>query len=248
MIDLDGVVWLEAEPIPGGAAAIAAVVASGDDVVFVTNSSWSTVARQEERLRAAGIDADGRVLTSAQAAAGLCRPGERAFVVGGPGVREALDERGVTLVDGTEVDVVVVGLDRQLTYDRLATATRAIRAGARFVATNGDVTYPTPEGLLPGAGSIVAALVAATGTSPLVAGKPEAPMCALVRRRLGAHGVVVGDRPDTDGRFAIALGYRFALVLSGVTQRGALPVFPSPDVIADDLAGAVGELLIDPLR
>jgi 4-nitrophenyl phosphatase len=116
-----------------------------------------------------------------------------------------------------------------------------VRDGARLLATNDDATYPTPDGLIPGGGAILAGVSTAAGVAPEVAGKPHRPMAALVRDRVGDEGVMVGDRPDTDGRFAVALGYRFALVLSGVTTT--LPVEPAPDSVAVDLATLVDQEL-----
>lgn len=243
VIDLDGVVWLSGVPIPGSVGAVNRLISSGVAVAFATNSAWYTVAQQEQNLIDIGIDARDRVVTSAQASARCCTAGERAFLIGGPGLVESLDSAGVARCDDTvdpaSIDVVVVGMDRTLTYDKLAFATRAIRSGARFVLSNGDVTYPTPDGLIPGAGSIGAALEVATAVAPVVAGKPEGPMADLVRSRLGPHGVVVGDRDDTDGAFARALGYRFALVLSGVTRAEAVPTDPPPDHVGADLATIV---------
>ena len=116
------------------------------------------------------------------------------------------------------------------------------RAGARLVATNDDATYPGEHGLTPGAGSLLAAVVTASGVDPIVAGKPYAPMVELVRALAGPDGVAVGDRADTDGRFARALGYRFGLVLTGVTTAADLPVDPAPDATEDDLAALRGAL------
>ncbi len=247
VIDLDGVVWLSGHPIAGSVQAVGRLIATGADVAFATNSAWYTVGEQEKNLLDIGIDAHGRVITSAQAAARCCRGGERAFLVGGPGLQESLDQAGVVRcgpdVDPSTVDVVVVGMDRDLTYDKLAFASRAIRAGARFVLSNADLTYPTPEGLVPGAGSIGAAIESASGTAPLVAGKPEATMAELLRDRLGPVGLVVGDRDDTDGAFARALGYRFAMVLSGVTTIDTLPTDPSPDLVGTCLADVVDQCL-----
>jgi 4-nitrophenyl phosphatase len=137
----------------------------------------------------------------------------------------------------------VVGRTVDLSYDALAAAATAIRAGATFVATNTDATFPTPDGPVPGAGAIVAFLEIASGRHPIVAGKPAAPAAQLVKERVGDVAVVVGDRPDTDGLFARAIGARFALVLSGVTQADDLPVVPVPDVVGADLAAVVDELI-----
>ena len=116
---------------------------------------------------------------------------------------------------------------------------QAVLGGARFIATNTDATYPTERGLFPGAGAIVSAVATATGIEPLVAGKPEEPGAALVRDRFGSEGIMVGDRPETDGDFARTLGYRFGLVFSGVTQPEDLPISPTPDVMADNLEALV---------
>lgn len=240
VIDLDGVMWLGSEPIRGSAEAIDGLRRSGVDVLFVTNNSSATIAQHEAKLARHGVDAAGAVLSSALAAAELVSPGERVLVVGGPGLREAVAGRGCELVHGPDdVDVVVSGMDRELTYETLRVAGLALRRGARYVLTNPDATYPTPHGLEPGAGALGAALRTAGGVEPRVAGKPEGSMVDLVRRRYGAEGVVVGDRPDTDGRFAAALGYRFGLVLSGVTTEADLPVEPTPWCVADDLGTLV---------
>lgn len=240
MLDLDGVIWLGHQSIPGAAAAVESIRAAGEEVVFVTNNSSARVVDQEEKLAAIGIRASGAVVTSAMAGASLLDPGDRVFVIGGPGLRDEVRARGSEVVDGPECDAVISGLDRDLTYEALRLAGLAIRAGARWILTNPDTTFPTPHGLEPGAGSIGAAIAAASGASPVVAGKPHAPMVQLLRRRLGDDGVVVGDRPDTDGRLASALGYRFGLVLSGVTGVDDLPVDPEPDWVADDLLRLVG--------
>jgi 4-nitrophenyl phosphatase len=244
VLDLDGVIWLAARPIAGAAEAVARLRAAGERVAFVTNNSNAPVAEVEAKLAAFGIPAAGDVVTSAQAAARLLEPGDRVLVCGGPGVREALAERGAVPVDDeAEADAVVVGFHRDFDYEQMRRATAAVRAGARLLATNDDATYPTPEGLIPGNGAILAGIVVAAGRQPdSVAGKPYAPMADLIRDRYGPSGWVVGDRPDTDGRFARALGYGFGLVLSGVTTEADLPVTPEPDRVATDLATLVEEL------
>lgn len=244
VIDLDGVVRLGAQPVAGAAGAVARLRSAGEDVAFVTNNSSQTRAEVAAELDELGIpDAAPLVITSAMAVATLIRPGERVLLCGGPGIAEALVERGADVVTEGGADAVVVGFHRTFDYDRMAVAARAVRNGARLVASNDDAAYPTPDGLAPGAGAILAGIARAAGDPPvLVAGKGHPPMLELVRHRLGPHGVVVGDRPDTDGRFARDLGYRFALVLSGVTRIEDLPVDPTPDLIADDLAGVVDAL------
>jgi HAD superfamily hydrolase (TIGR01450 family) len=242
-LDLDGVIWLGDAPIPGAADAVARLRRAGHDVVFCTNNSSQPRGEVEAKLARHGIPASGDVITSAMAAATLVEPGARVLVCAGAGVVEALEERGATPVTEGPADVVMVGFHRTFDFERLRIAATAVRGGARLLATNDDATYPTQDGPIPGGGAILAAVERASGHRAVVAGKPHEPMAELVRARLHGPGVMVGDRPDTDGRFAAAMGYRFALVLSGVTGPDEA-VEPTPDLVAPDLATAVG-LLVD---
>ena len=248
VIDLDGVVRLGARRVPGAPEAIAALRTAGHAVVFATNNSHDAVAAVETQLSAMGIPAARSIVTSATAAAVLVEPGERVHVCGGPGVIEAVTGRGGVVVTGGAVDTVMVGLTRDFDYAAMTAAVRAVLGGARLVATNDDRTYPTPDGLAPGAGAILASIVAATGVEPIVAGKPHEPMARAIAQTLADGGsgarptTVVGDRPDTDGAMAAALGVPFVLVLTGVTTHDDLPVDPAPAVVAADLAEAVATL------
>jgi 4-nitrophenyl phosphatase len=245
VFDLDGVVWLAGHAIAGSPEAVHRLRAAGARVAFVTNNSTPTVGEYVERLGRAGIEVEpAELATSAQAAASLVEPGSRVAVVGGEGVMEALSERGVDVV-GAESDpaAVVVGRSLKLDFAELAAAAGAIREGARFIATNTDATFPTPSGLEPGAGALVAYLEVGSGRKAEVGGKPERAMADLVRRRFGQPDWVVGDRAETDGAFAARLDAPFALVLTGVTRRDDLPITPEPAVVAEDLAGAVGTIL-----
>lgn len=227
LCDLDGVVWLAREAIPGAPEAVERLRAAGRRVLFVTNNSMSVVADQEQALADIGIPALGDVITSAQAAASLVRVGESVLICGGPGVVEAIDAGPGSVTDDPDrADVVIVGLHRHFDYDGLAAATRAIRRGARFIATNDDATYPTPDGETPGAGSIVAAVSTASGERPVIAGKPHRPMADLAAERCGDNFsadtvLMVGDRWSTDGLFADVIDCPFALVRTGVTEPGA---------------------------
>ena len=207
-------------------------------MAFVTNSAAGSPLEVAEKLAGHGIfDAEGLVVTSAMAAAAMVPVGVRAYVIGSSGLRAELQLRDIELVGGgAAADVVVVGISADFDYQVMTEAMRALRAGARFIATNDDSTFPDSTGLLPGNGAIVAAVAAAGGVQPEIAGKPHQPMAELVRAKLGPSGIVVGDRPETDGLFARAMGYRFGLVLSGVTSSDDLPVEPAPEVVADDLA------------
>jgi glycerol-1-phosphatase len=245
LLDLDGVVWRGEQPIVGAPRAIARLRDAGERMLFLTNNSAATVSQYQEKLAGFGVDTDPEELvTSAQAAATLVNTGERALVCGGPGVDEALRARGVVAVREGAADAVIVGWHRDFDFDRLTAAFAAVMGGARLIGTNDDATYPTPEGLVPGGGAILAAVATATGVTPMIAGKPYEPMASLVRARLGGampDSLLVGDRPSTDGLMAKRLGVRFALVLSGVTSPGDLPVVPAPDVVASDLATLVDE-------
>ncbi len=244
LVDLDGVVWLADQPIPGADRAVAALRERGVRVAFFTNNSFPAHAHHLEKLRRFGIEVPPEdLLSSAQAAAALVAPGERALVLGGAGIVEALEARGVEVQTAgapgedarSAFDAVVVGIDPGLDYRRLARAVTAVLGGARLIGTNEDATFPSPSGPLPGAGSVLAAVACASGAEPVVAGKPHDPAVALVQERLGAVETVVGDRPSTDGALARRLGARFALVLSGVTPAGHGALDPAPDIEAEDL-------------
>jgi 4-nitrophenyl phosphatase len=249
LCDLDGVVWLSHQPIPGSVEAIGRLRAAGHRVLFVTNNSAARVEVQESSLDAIGIPAAGDVLTSANAAALLIEPGEKVLVCGGEGVVQAVVGRGaVVAVDGIDIaDVVVVGFHRTFDYEEMLVASRAVRNGARLIGTNDDATYPTPDGPIPGGGAILASIVVAAGVEPTVAGKPHEPMAALIRATIGEaaakRAVMVGDRPETDGLMAATLGCRYAHVESGVTAPGVI-VVPTPDLIAANL-GDVAKVLLD---
>ncbi len=240
VIDLDGVMWLGDEPIAGSADAVARIRSTGQRVVFVTNNSAVRVAEQEEKLASVGIDAEGDVVNSAGAAASMLESGSTAVVCGGPGVVEALEARGVTVRQEGPADAVVVGFHQDFDYERLRAAHRAVADGARLIGTNSDATFPTPDGPVPGAGPILAAVATAAGVEPEVAGKPHQPMAAVVRSMVGEDDLtVVGDRITTDGSLAVLLGARFALVLSGVTESVDPDAEPVPDAVAADLAELV---------
>jgi HAD superfamily hydrolase (TIGR01450 family) len=251
LCDLDGVVWLAHEPIPGSVDAVAQLRAAGRRVLFVTNNSAARLAEQEQSLERIGISARGDVLTSAMAASLLVEPGERVMVCGGPGIVEALHARGAAPVMAMDaasapVDAVMVGFHRDFDYEIMRRAAAAIRGGARLIGTNADATYPTPDGEIPGGGAILAGIAAASGQVPVIAGKPFRPMADLVVATLGvvhADTVMVGDRADTDGAFARELGCSWALVWSGVTPVGHVPDDPMPDIAVADLATLADRLI-----
>ena len=245
ILDLDGVVWLAGDVVPGVPEAVTRLREAGERVLFLTNNSNPRVSDLKEKFDGMGIEVEvDEIVTSAQAAATMVEPGSTALVCGGEGVREALLARGVKTVDEGPADAVIVGFHKEFDYGRLNAAFQAVRGGARLIGTNDDTTYPTPDGPIPGGGSLLAAVAAAAGVEPEVAGKPYQPMADAVRERIGEsadEGVVVGDRPDTDGLIAKRLGLRFALVFTGVTKPEDLPVDPEPELTADDLPSLVAQ-------
>jgi HAD superfamily hydrolase (TIGR01450 family) len=245
--DLDGVVYRGNRAIAGAREALAGLRAAGLPVIFCTNNSRSTVAQYVAKLASMGVDADeGSVLTSAVVTAQVLKQrgfsGTRAIVLGGPGLREELAGIGAVIDDDPDhgaADLVAVGLDLDFDYAAMRRASRAVRYGAAFVATNDDVTLPTSDGLWPGAGAILASIEVASGRRAEVMGKPHRAMMEAAWERLdgAANVAVVGDRPETDLEGAAAMGWRTILVLSGVTApEEADAVTPRPDVVLGSLA------------
>jgi glycerol-1-phosphatase len=252
VLDLDGVVYLGDQVVPAAPAALEGVRGLGVRLAFVTNNSFRPPELVASKLGRLGVKAAvEEVLTSAHATVRLLGgveglDGVKALVVGGPGLRQALRDAGATLLDGADwrqAEVVAVGFDPDLTYERVRTAALAIRAGARFVGSNPDTTLPTPEGFWPGAGATLAMLRAATGVRPEVAGKPEPALFETAAAAIGPGPyLMVGDRADTDLDGAHRLGWSTALVLSGVVAPADLPdLVVAPDHLLADVAG-----LLDP--
>ncbi|MBN2003860.1 MAG: HAD-IIA family hydrolase [Anaerolineae bacterium] len=243
--DMDGVLWRDKQPLPGLHEFFNLISELGLGYVLATNNSSRTPAMYVEKLANLGVQTTSdHILTSATATgdylAGHAERGARVYVLGSAGVREALQAHGFNLTEGPPADYVVVGWDQNLTWKRLATATRLILSGARFIGTNPDRTFPLEEGVAPGNGAQLAALETATGIAPLVVGKPFPILYqqALARMEIGAEeALVIGDRLDTDILGGLRLGMPTALVLSGVTQSADLKTTPiRPDMVFDDLS------------
>lgn len=243
VFDLDGVVYVSGEAgtraLPGAAKAVAAAREAGLSVAFMTNNASRTPADVVGELTALNVPARAKeVVTSGQAAGELLTPGTRCLVVGSEGLRSVLRDRECVLVDDPEAaEVLVVGFTRDLVWDDLRRATLALANGARFLGTNADVAFPSAEGLWPGNGAILAALTAASGREPEIAGKPQAPMFEAAAERLGAQRVLmVGDRAETDIVGAQAVGWDTALVLTGVSGREqAEALAPPPTYVLETL-------------
>ncbi len=273
LVDLDGVVYRSSESVPGVAAALAVRAALGDEIVYVTNNAMHHHSDYLPRLKGHGAPVGpDRVVTSARASAIWIREHmpavRRVLAVGAGGLDRELREAGFELVtaataatrmsqeglDGWEAaghpDAVVVGLDPQLTYLRIAAAADCIRAGAAFVATNRDPMYPTERGFRPGAGAIVAAIEAAARTSPAATiGKPGPYLLEAAASLVGAdvhRAVMIGDSLS-DVAAGRAVGARTVLMLTGVTSRAtadALPADERPTRVAAD-AGELAAALED---
>lgn len=231
LFDLDGVVYRGPEPIPGAIETLNAL--RDADIVFVTNNSSLTRTDYAQKLRGMGFECEpSQFYTSASATATWIAnemPNATAYVVGSLGLIAELEQAGIRI--GEDGDFVVVGIDRDFTYEKLDAAQRAIRKGARFIATNLDSTYPADGGRTqPGAGSLVAAVAAASGQSPIGMGKPEARIVQSLidRADWNPHDcLVVGDRVDTDIELAYRLGCDSALVLTGVSDGQDLDLHPT---------------------
>ncbi len=254
LVDLDGVVYRGHDPVPGVAEVLAERVAAGDHVLYCTNNSSRYRTEYVHVLGALGAPVQPDwVFTSARATAlELARsdpPVRVALVLGSSGLAHELADVGIRAVDATgrglaaDPDAVVVGIDRHLTYARLAVAAQAVREGARFVATNRDPVFPAAEGLMPGAGSIVAALETAARRAPdLVVGKPGPILFETAARSVGMDprdAIVIGDGALTDIAAAARAGARSVLMLTGVTSRAeadALPADRRPTLVAADAA------------
>ena len=246
LLDLDGVVYLQDQPVTGAVAALQHARDAGLAITFVTNNAAHTPADVVDRLTGLGVKADpDEVVTSSMAAADLLAAeiaaGAPVLVVGGRGLWSAVEAAGLTPARSADgVAAVVQGWGPDVAWADLAEATVALRAGARWIATNLDPTLPSPRGPLPGSGSLIAAVRTATGREPdAVAGKPFPPLLEAARRRCGGNSpLVVGDRLDTDIAGAIAAGLPSLLVLTGVSQAADLLAAPAdqrPTYLGTDL-------------
>ena len=229
-LDLDGVVYRGERRIEGVAETLTRVREVGKKVLFITNNSARTPKQVADRLRSFAVHSTpAEVLTSALATASMLRlqgyQGRTAFVIGEHGLRQALRQAGLQIVDGqaSTADLVVVGWDRSADYGKIRTAALLVQRGARLVATNADASYPEPDGLWPGAGALLAAVTTTTGAQPLVVGKPAAPLFEAALRATGAaRPLLVGDRLETDIAGASAMGWDSLLVLTGAAAAADL--------------------------
>ena len=249
LLDLDGVVYVGPHPVPHAVASLRAARAAGVMTAYVTNNAARPPTVVAEHLRSFGLQAQPNdVVTSAQAGArevaARVPAGARVLAVGGPGVALALQDRGLVVVTSADDGpaAVLMGYGPDVGWRDLAEASYAVGAGALLVATNLDLSVPTDRGIAPGNGTLVAAVVSATGVEPVaVAGKPFEPLVRESIERLGAvRPIMVGDRLDTDIEAGHRSGIPSLLVLTGVhgvSDLLAAPPRRRPTYLAADLRG-----------
>ena len=226
VLDMDGVLWRENEPIGDLPGAFSRFEKAGLKVILATNNATKNQKMYIEKLAGMGVHVSkDQVINSAMGVTYLLKKrfpqAGPVYVIGEIGLISALEEAGFTITDQNPL-AVVAGVDRQITFDKLKRATLLIRQGVPFYGTNPDKTFPTPEGLIPGAGAILASLVAATDVEPIIAGKPSPTLYEFALDKLGtlpSETLAVGDRIETDIIGGQRAGLKTALVLSGVTTR-----------------------------
>lgn len=246
LTDMDGVLVHEGTALPGAAEFVAALREGGRPFLVLTNNSIYTPRDLRARLVAVGLDVpEDAIWTSALATATFLaeqRPGGSAFAIGEAGLTTALHEAGYTLTD-TDPDYVVLGETRTYSFEALTKAIRLIQAGAKFIATNPDVSGPSADGDLPATGAVAAMISAASGREPYYVGKPNPMMFRSALNRIEAHSettAMVGDRMDTDIVAGMEAGLQTFLVLSGSTKRADLGRYPfHPGHVVDSIADLV---------
>jgi glycerol-1-phosphatase len=246
LVDLDGVVWVGREPVPGAPEALRQLLDAGKRLVFVTNNPGKDASTYAERLREVGVEIGAEQVvtageTTARLAAGGAGPGDTAYVIGAPAFHEAVAAAGLKVVtgeDGRDAQIVIVSSHRGFDYDELLTATLALQRGASLFATSRDPTLPMPGGGWPGTGAVLAAVETASSASAEIGGKPERHLFEMALERVAAERVaMIGDRVSSDIEGGRRVGLETILVLTGATSREeAEGASPSPDHVVDSLA------------
>lgn len=249
ILDMDGVLWREREPIGNLPAIFEQFHQSGLQFLMATNNGTKTVEQYVEKFAELGaVVQPDQIITSSLGTAYLLKKrfpeGGNVYVIGEAGVLQALEEAGFSISDQNPV-AVVAAMDRKISFDKLKTACLLIRSGVPFYATNPDRTFPTPEGLIPGAGAILAALETSTDVQPIIAGKPNTTLFEFSMQRLGVkpeETLVIGDRLETDILGGVRAGCRTALVLSGIsTEEEAKQYVVKPDIVLPSLENLLNE-------
>jgi len=256
ILDMDGVLWREYQAITDLPAAFQRIDAAGWKKIFLTNNSTKAPEQYVELFHNFGVNLESwQVVSSSEAAAVYLQsqlPEEsKVCVVGEEGLFQTLERKGFlpysTDQSENEFAAVVVGLDRELNYQKIALAANHIRSGALFIGTNPDTTFPAQQGLMPGAGTVIKAVETAAGQPPVMIGKPAERIfrTALDRLQCPAENVLmIGDRLETDILGAQQIGCRTAVVLSGIASRQEAESWqPDPDWIAEDLSSLLDDMI-----
>jgi 4-nitrophenyl phosphatase len=250
ILDMDGVLWRDNEPIGNLPEIFSEIGMRGWQVSLATNNATRTINQYVEKLANFGVEVqENQIINSAQTAAIYLKKffpqGGNVYCVGESALSNTILNEGFN-ISTKNVVAVVVAMDRKLTYEKLVQATLLIRSGAKFIATNPDRTFPTPVGLVPGTGATLAALEAASEIKPVVVGKPAPEMYQIAMQRMGIlpeNTLVVGDRLETDIAGAQEIGCGSALVLSGVTSLQKAQAWkPALDWLATDLTSLLAQL------
>ncbi len=249
ILDMDGVLWRDETPI-GDLPVLFNTMMARYQLALATNNSTNSAQMYVDKLKRFGVRIEPwQIVNSSQATAAYLKQrfpqGGKVFIVGEKGLHQELAEQGFQHAE-SDVLAVVAGMDREITYSRLTVATRLIRHGALFIGTNPDRTFPTPQGLAPGAGAILAAIEVASDVKPILIGKPAPEMYRMALEKLqvqAEHTLVVGDRLNTDIAGGQNLGCQTALVLSGVSTRAEADAWqPAIDYLAADLTHLLEQL------
>jgi 4-nitrophenyl phosphatase len=251
ILDLDGTLWRGTAPIGDLPAIFARFEALSIRFILATNNATMDIGMYQDKVASYGVRLEHQqIINSGQAAAHLLHhdypDGAPVYIVGEEGLHRALAEAGFVYSEGDDAVAVIAGMDRKITYEKIMHATLLIRRGVRYIGTNPDATFPMPGGkIIPGAGSILAAITTASGVQPTIAGKPSPAMFELALERMGTRPqetISVGDRLETDIAGGQNAGCRTALVLSGVTTLAQAQAWrPQPDLIAPDLTHILSE-------
>ncbi|SFB12657.1 MULTISPECIES: TIGR01457 family HAD-type hydrolase [unclassified Bacillus (in: firmicutes)] len=240
LIDLDGTMYKGSERIEAASDFVKKLVDAGIPYLFVTNNSSRTPAQVAQKLREFDIPAEEKlVFTTSQATANYIyeqKNDAKVYVIGEEGILQAIEEKGLKFA-GEDADFVVCGIDRGITYEKLAVGCLAVRNGAKFISTNGDIAIPTERGLLPGNGSLTSVIAVSTQTKPTFIGKPESVIMEQALKVLGTRKeetLMVGDYYDTDILAGMNAGMDTLLVHTGVTTKELLAGYDRKPTYAID--------------
>ncbi|MUV39214.1 4-nitrophenylphosphatase [Lentibacillus sp. JNUCC-1] len=245
LIDLDGTMYNGTEPIDSAIQFVCRLKEQNKSYLFVTNNSSSTPEQVADKLQKMGVPAASeQIITSSLATATYIREqygAARCYVIGEEGLKHALEETGHTIIDDdSQVDVVIVGIDRSVTYEKYAKACLHVRAGAAFISTNGDIAIPTERGMLPGNGALTSVIEVSTKEKPVFIGKPETTIMNTALKRMDlskAATVMIGDNYDTDIMAGVNAGMDTLMVLTGVTTTSQLSeIKHKPTHVVNDLS------------